>query len=416
MNQLMLIVLVLGSTLTTYMPVSADSTIETAKHSWHPHHKPKEDNKLTQKNVSRNAKDYNAIIFGDHIVSKADIEGATVVQGNVILQSNNPGMQPHFDYGASGSNNPNLIGDKGLKPNVPSLVVGGNVTGPFGKIKVLGNNVGIRQSVKDISTLDRDVQRVDFTDAQMDTFMAGMKTQVFNRYGYFDAIANTVKPTGNQFTVQPSSENPRIGVVSMSADDIKINGVYLPDLTKYDRVIVKIKANNVTFSNGALIKPNGTPLDVNQPVGTPENNLMREYAAKMTWIMDSETQQVNINGFGVVGDFYALHSNLDGNGGNINGRLFTNTLKQDGGFEVHNLPEGSENDDNGVPPLDGVTEELIPNQPTETEIDKDESVEELPTFTPDRGNATENETPKLEEPIKGSMEHLYEKLRYKNES
>lgn len=403
MNHLLLFSVFLTSVVTSTAQVFGAELEPTPAAPWHEHKPfpPQNISKLTQAEVSRNAKDYNAIILGDHIVSKADIEGATVVQGNVILKSDVAGVQPHFDYGASGSNNPNLIGDKGLQPNVPSLMMGGSATGPFGKIKVLGNNVGVRKSVADISTFDADAKRVNFTDNEMDDFMAKMKSQVVNRHNSFVAIANTVKPTGQNFTVQPSANNPRIGVVSLGADDIKINGVYLPDLTKYDRVIIKIKANNVVFSNGAMIKPNGTPLDVNAPVGSPENNLMRQYAAKLTWIMDDATNNVAINGFGLVGDFYALNSYLDGNGGNINGRLFVNTLKQDGGFEVHNLPEGAKNNAEGIPPLNS-TPEIKPNIPTENELGPDESetVEEIDPVIPGEEKATETETPKLEESVK----------------
>ena len=406
MNGLVLFSVMFGSVMTSYVQVSANVTTEPAFSNfpeWHHHHKP-EKKPLTQKEVSRNAKDYNAIILGDHIVSKADIEGATIVQGNVILKANRPGERPHFDYGASGSEASNLIGDKGLKANVPSLVTGGTISGMEGQIKVLGNHVGIRESVKDISALDAGVKRVNFTDAQMNDFMAKMKAQVYNRYNSFEAIANTVKPTGKNFTIQPSPENPRIGVVSLTGDNIKISEVHLPALNQYDRVIVKIKADNVTFANGAIVKPNnGGILDVNQPVGTPENNLMREYAKMFTWIMDKETNVVNINGFGVIGDFYALNSSLNGNGGNINGRLFANNLKQDAGFEVHNLPEGSENNEQGIPPLDE-TPEVKPNIPTENVLEDEETgsvddLETLPPFNPDNGRAIDVEEPKLKDPI-----------------
>ncbi|QVK11997.1 collagen-binding domain-containing protein [Weissella ceti] len=418
MNRILLFSVVLGTTVApTAAQVSANQVTEQKVNAYYPgypnhnqnqHHNHNNDQghkpstNLTVKDVSRNARDYNAIIFGNHTVSKADIEGATIVQGNVFLKPDRPGQQPHFDYGASGSGAANLIGDKGLKPNVPSLILGQGVSGPFGKVRVLGQNVGVRASIRDISTFDADVKRVDFTDKQMDAFMASIHSQMRVRFDKLNGFANSVKPTGKEFKIQPVPGNPRIGVVSLSADSIKVSEMQLPALNQYDRIIVKIKARSVSFANGSILKADRTLLDVNQPVGTPENNLMRQYASKLTWIMDDTTKNVSINGFGVVGDFYAPYSNLDGNGGNINGQLFINSLVQRGGFEVHNLPEGARNDKNGVPPLESL--ELKPNKPLEGQVEKDESesfedLDKLPPFKPEDGKVNETKEPELEKPV-----------------
>lgn len=272
---------------------------------------------------SKDVRNYNGIIFGDHYINGGDNEGATAIRGNIIVEGG-------FDYGAADSGNPNLIGTQPLPRDTPGLLLGGVVQGT-GQIGYFNGAVLTEHGDPNNSLSARSGHKVFVSESELNDVFTHFRDYVDQHEQ--NLIPFVTSSPQNEINFSDSTENDKVLVAHVTGNHFSLGSVDFPNLDDYDKVLIMSDAETVNFSNGAIFY-DGVMINTSAPYYT--ENGFEQVATKLTWLFPNATK-IESSGYGVVGTIIAPDANYIGNGGSLNGQLFINDLKSYGGFELHQI-------------------------------------------------------------------------------
>lgn len=155
----------------------------------------------------------------------------------------------------------------------------------------------------------------------------------------------------------------------MKESYMHIKDIYIPEnLESYEKIIFSSEAESIDIDHGSIVFHHNIV-----DTGKPDNKVLKQLSQKLYWHFPN-AQQVNISGYGLIGNMYAKNATVYASDGSLNGQLVANNLIQKGGFELHNFtPEAPKDVDEGKGPTepgDNVIPEVKvpdrPNHPGET--------------------------------------------------
>ena len=334
--------------------------------------------------ISQNYRDYNSIIFNDHTVYTADIEGSVAVGGNVISYGG-------FTYAGADSQAPNIIGTPALNPNTPGLLLGKTIEYYTDSQIIVEGGDFVHTSVFDDFTqidVDPDYVAQKLSEDKVNSIFASFKAQVdgqmsdYASYLEGSEIFQGEEHFKSSFNLMYSAKNKNVVYVDISDLNNNLSDIFLPDLKDISHVIIYSDQPSVSFSRGSILS-NGQVVDT----GMPNNPMLFDLADKVTWVLPNAVE-MSIEGYGVIGDLYAPNATLDTKGGSLNGSLYVNNLISQAGFEVHNfgnrpiIPEK---------PVDPVKPEL--SEPSESTTEPTEPSESTTEPTKPSESTTEPTIP-----------------------
>ena len=325
----------------------------------------------SNKIVSSNYRDYNSIIFNDHTVHTADIEGSVAIGGDVITHGG-------FTYAGSYGNAHNIIGQGSLHEGTPGLVVAGNVNYNSDSLVVVEGGNFIHTDSYQASNkfnMDPNFSMINWSKEQMDALFNSFKADIANEMSLYksmmtdqteETIYHKKEAWVSQFDFYESKESDSVLFVDMSAESHDINDIYLPNLDAYDHVIIYSSQPSLKFSRGSIVYK-GFSIDT----GKPNNDVLFDMASKLTWVLPNATD-LRIEGYGLIGDVYAPNASVDTKGGSLNGSLYAENLISAGGFEVHNFRNKPLIPEKTTEPTEPSTTEPSTTEPSTTESSKTE--------------------------------------------
>ena len=320
----------------------------------------------SNKIVSSNYRDYNSIIFNDHTVHTADIEGSVAIGGDVITHGG-------FTYAGSYGNAHNIIGQGSLHEGTPGLVVAGNVNYNSDSLVVVEGGNFIHTDSYQASNkfnMDPNFSMINWSKEQMDALFNSFKADIANEMSLYksmmtdqteETIYHKKEAWVSQFDFYESKESDSVLFVDMSAESHDINDIYLPNLDAYDHVIIYSSQPSLKFSRGSIVYK-GFSIDT----GKPNNDVLFDMASKLTWVLPNATD-LRIEGYGLIGDVYAPNASVDTKGGSLNGSLYAENLISAGGFEVHNFRNKPLIPEKTTEPTEPSTTEPSTTEPSTTE-------------------------------------------------
>ncbi|MEG0459334.1 MAG: choice-of-anchor A family protein, partial [Vagococcus sp.] len=320
----------------------------------------------SNKIVSSNYRDYNSIIFNDHTVHTADIEGSVAIGGDIITHGG-------FTYAGSYSNAHNIIGQGSLHEGTPGLVVAGNINYNSDSLVVVEGGNFIHTDLYQVSkkfNIDPNFSMINWSKEQMDALFNSFKADIANEMSLYksmmtdqteETIYHKKEAWVSQFDFYESKESDSVLFVDMSAESHDINDIYLPNLDAYDHVIIYSSQPSLKFSRGSIVYK-GFPIDT----GKPNNDVLFDMASKLTWVLPNATD-LRIEGYGLIGDVYAPNASVDTKGGSLNGSLYAENLISAGGFEVHNFRNKPLIPEKTTEPTEPSTTEPSTTEPSTTE-------------------------------------------------
>lgn len=275
-------------------------------------------------NYSQNVRNYNGVIFGNHYINGGDNEGSTAVGGNVVIQG-------AFDYGAAeiGHGPGTIIGSAPLHRDTPGLLLGGIVTDTGSGIGIYNGVVQEENADPNNSLLIKRGDRVFVPQAELDGVFTDFRTYIDDHMANLQPFI-TSNPTANLQLVD-SALNDNVLIANITGASYNVGSPQLPNFDDYEKVIIYSDATTVNFSNGAIIY-DGQIINTSAPFDTEP--IFEKVATKVTWLFPN-AQTITSRGYGVIGTVIAPKANYTGNGGSLNGQLFINDLKNQGGFELH---------------------------------------------------------------------------------
>ena len=355
----------------------------------------------SNKIVSSNYRDYNSIIFNDHTVHTADIEGSVAIGGDVITHGG-------FTYAGSYGNAHNIIGQGSLHEGTPGLVVAGNVNYNSDSLVVVEGGNFIHTDSYQASNkfnMDPNFSMINWSKEQMDALFNSFKADTANEMSLYksmmtdqteETIYHKKEAWVSQFDFYESKESDSVLFVDMSAESHDINDIYLPNLDAYDHVIIYSSQPSLKFSRGSIVYK-GFPIDT----GKPNNDVLFDMASKLTWVLPNATD-LRIEGYGLIGDVYAPNASVDTKGGSLNGSLYAENLISAGGFEVHNFRNKPLIPEKTTEPTEPSTTEPSTTEPSTTEPSTTEPSTTEPSTT--EPSTTEPSTTKPSiEPLMGEL-------------
>ena len=292
---------------------------------------------------------YNGLIFNDMTALQADCEGALAVGGNARFGSS------FHNYDIGGAGVPGwetiIIGNHNNPDNYPSLLLDGIVDSRSSTARIYTGNTVMtlsnQQHYQDNLFRFDCADGVSFLpDELCEDFFTQAKEQI---YRTSDALT-----AGNTATITLSDlqalgrlnlsdyENININTsykilcfnLDCKPDDIvKISEIDLTDaILDYDTVVINLFAENITFSDGAMLYDN-SPIAI-VPSTYPGNQLIRDLSSKLIFNFPNATE-INMLNYSVIGSIIAPKADIIGSGGSVNGMLIANTLLQSAGMELH---------------------------------------------------------------------------------
>ncbi|AEA14531.1 LPXTG-motif cell wall anchor domain protein [Bacillus thuringiensis serovar thuringiensis str. IS5056] len=279
---------------------------------------------------------YNAIIFGDHSATSADIEGAMAVQKNMNASS--------YTVVAAATGANNLAGATWVDEGYPSLLLGGQFTkAGAGQVIIQDGTVAMTKDGDPDGAMKTSYDRISYKEqAEIDAKFKEFRKDVDGVIGDASKL-HTDKPKPNMsFGIGEDVNNPNIyvssGQTGKKAFDVK--DVFLPNVENKDFIVIYSDAEEVSFGGGAILydtRNTGMATDlINTSQAYDPNSSFTELASKVIWVFPNATK-ITTKGYGVVGSVFAPNAVVETKGGSINGQAYVGGLHQRDGFEVHNF-------------------------------------------------------------------------------
>ncbi len=279
---------------------------------------------------------YNAIIFGDHSATSADIEGAMAVQKNMNASS--------YTVVAAATGANNLAGATWIDEGYPSLLLGGQFTkAGAGQVIIQDGTVAMTKDGDPDGAMKTSYDRISYKEqAEIDAKFKEFRKDVDGVIGDASKL-HTDKPKPNMsFGIGEDVNNPNIyvssGQTGKKAFDVK--DVFLPNVENKDFIVIYSDAEEVSFGGGAILydtRNTGMATDlINTSQAYDPNSSFTELASKVIWVFPNATK-ITTKGYGVVGSVFAPNAVVETKGGSINGQAYVGGLHQRDGFEVHNF-------------------------------------------------------------------------------
>ncbi|MDZ5608750.1 SpaA isopeptide-forming pilin-related protein, partial [Bacillus pseudomycoides] len=279
---------------------------------------------------------YNAIIFGDHSATSADIEGAMAVQGNMNASS--------YTVAAAATGAPNLAGAKWTDEGYPSLLLGGQFTkAGEGQVIIQDGTVVMTQEGDSTGALKSSYDRISYKEkSEIDAKFKEFRKDT-NRVIEDASQFHTNNPKPNMsFGIGEDVNNPNIYVSSglTGQSTLNVRDVFLPNVDNKDFIVIYSDATEVDFRTGAILYDTNNTGMATELINTSQaydpNSHFTELASKVMWVFPNATK-ISTKGYGIVGSVFAPNAVVETHGGSINGQAFLGGLHQRGGFEVHNF-------------------------------------------------------------------------------
>ncbi|WP_226545560.1 MSCRAMM family protein [Bacillus thuringiensis] len=278
---------------------------------------------------------YNAIIFGDHSATSADIEGAMAVQKNMNASS--------YTVLAAATGAHNLAGATWVDEGYPSLLLGGQFTkAGTGQVIIQDGTVAMTKGGDPEGAMQSSYDRISYKEqAEIDAKFKEFRKDV-NSVIEDAGQLHTDKPKpGMTFGIGEDVNNSNIYVSSVQngKKTFDVKDVFLPNVSNKDFIVIYSDAEEVNFGGGAILydtTDKGGFTLVNTSQTYDPNSFFTELASKVIWAFPNATK-ITTKGYGVVGSVFAPNAVVDTKGGSINGQAFVGGLHQRDGFEVHNF-------------------------------------------------------------------------------
>ncbi|WP_141553041.1 MSCRAMM family protein [Bacillus cereus] len=257
---------------------------------------------------------YNAIIFGDHSATSADIEGAMAVQKNMNASSYT------VVAAATGANNLAGAGQVIIQDGTVAMTKDGD---PDGAMKTSYDRISYKEQAE--------------IDAKFKEFRKDVDSVIEDA-----GQLHTDKPkSGMTFGIGEDVKNPNIYVSSglEGQEPFNVKDVYLPNVSNKDFIVIHSDAEEVNFGGGAILydtTDKGGFTLANTSQAYDPNSFFTELASKVIWVFPN-AKKITTKGYGVVGSVFAPNAVVETKGGSINGQAYVGGLHQRDGFEVHNF-------------------------------------------------------------------------------
>ncbi|RAS95752.1 collagen-binding protein, partial [Bacillus cereus] len=278
---------------------------------------------------------YNAIIFGDHSATSADIEGAMAVQKNMNASS--------YTVLAAATGANNLAGATWVEEGYPSLLLGGQFTkAGTGQVIIQDGTVAMTKDGDPEGAMKSSYDRISYKEqAEIDAKFKEFRKDI-NSVIEDAGQLHTDKPKpGMTFGIGEDVKNPNIYVSSgqNGKKTFDVTDVFLPNVSNKDFIVIHSDAEEVNFGGGAILydtTDKGGFTLVNTSQAYDPNSYFTELASKVIWVFPN-AKKITTKGYGVVGSVFAPNAVVETKGGSINGQAFVGGLHQRDGFEVHNF-------------------------------------------------------------------------------
>ncbi|HDR7515137.1 SpaA isopeptide-forming pilin-related protein [Bacillus mobilis] len=278
---------------------------------------------------------YNAIIFGDHSATSADIEGAMAIQKNMNASS--------YTVLAAATGAHNLAGATWVEEGYPALLLGGQFTkAGTGQVIIQDGTVAMTKDGDPEGAMKSSYDRISYKEqAEIDAKFKEFRKDVNSVIGEAGQLHTDKPKPGMTFGIGEDVNNPNIYVSSgqNGKKTFDVKDVFLPNVSNKDFIVIYSDAEEVNFGGGAILydttdKGGFTVVNTSQPYDP--NSFFTELASKVIWVLPN-AKNITTKGYGVVGSVFAPNAVVDTKGGSINGQVFLGGLHQRDGFEVHNF-------------------------------------------------------------------------------
>ncbi len=278
---------------------------------------------------------YNAIIFGDHSATSADIEGAMAVQKNMNASS--------YTVVAAATGANNLAGATWVDEGYPSLLLGGQFTkAGTGQVIIQDGTVAMTKDGDPEGAMKSSYDRISYKEqAEIDAKFKEFRKDVDGVIEDAGQLHTDKPKSGMTFGIGEDVNNPNIYVSSglEEQEPFNVKDVYLPNVSNKDFIVIYSDAEEVNFGGGAILydtTDKGGFTLVNTSQAYDPNSFFTELASKVIWVFPN-AKKITTKGYGVVGSVFAPNAVVETKGGSINGQAFVGGLHQRDGFEVHNF-------------------------------------------------------------------------------
>ncbi|MFC9419526.1 SpaA isopeptide-forming pilin-related protein [Bacillus mobilis] len=279
---------------------------------------------------------YNAIIFGDHSATSADIEGAMAIQKNMNASG--------YTVLAAATGAWNIAGAPWIDEGYPSLLLGGQFTkAGTGQVIIQDGTVAMTKDGDPEGAMKSSYDRISYKEqAEIDAKFKEFRKDV-NSVIEDAGQLHSDKPTPNMsFGIGEDVKNPNIYVSSgqNGKKKFEVKDVFLPNVDNKDFIVIYSDAEEVSFGSGAILydtKNTGMATDlIDTSHQYVPDSPFTELASKVIWVFPN-AKNITTKGYGVIGSVFAPNAVVDTKGGSINGQVFLGGLHQRDGFEVHNF-------------------------------------------------------------------------------
>ncbi|MGH0775385.1 SpaA isopeptide-forming pilin-related protein [Bacillus mobilis] len=279
---------------------------------------------------------YNAIIFGDHSATSADIEGAMAIQKNMNASG--------YTVLAAATGAWNIAGAPWIDEGYPSLLLGGQFTkAGTGQVIIQDGTVAMTKDGDPEGAMKSSYDRISYKEqAEIDAKFKEFRKDV-NSVIEDAGQLHSDKPTPNMsFGIGEDVKNPNIYVSSgqNGKKTFDVKDVFLPNVDNKDFIVIYSDAEEVSFGSGAILydtKNTGMATDlIDTSHQYVPDSPFTELASKVIWVFPN-AKNITTKGYGVIGSVFAPNAVVDTKGGSINGQVFLGGLHQRDGFEVHNF-------------------------------------------------------------------------------
>ncbi|EJQ45145.1 hypothetical protein IEI_04282, partial [Bacillus wiedmannii] len=278
---------------------------------------------------------YNAIIFGDHSATSADIEGAMAIQKNMNASS--------YTVLAAATGAHNLAGATWVEEGYPALLLGGQFTkAGTGQVIIQDGTVAMTKDGDPEGAMKSSYDRISYKEqAEIDAKFKEFRKDVDSVIEDAGQLHTDKPKSGMTFGIGEDVNNPNIYVSSgqNGKKTFNVSDVYLPNVSNKDFIVIHSDAEEVSFGGGAILydtTDKGGFTLVNTSQAYDPNSFFTELASKVIWVFPNATK-ITTKGYGVVGSVFAPNAVVETKGGSINGQAFVGGLHQRDGFEVHNF-------------------------------------------------------------------------------
>ncbi|KFL81118.1 choice-of-anchor A domain protein [Bacillus cereus] len=278
---------------------------------------------------------YNAIIFGDHSATSADIEGAMAIQKNMNASS--------YTVLAAATGAHNLAGATWVDEGYPSLLLGGQFTkAGTGQVIIQDGTVAMTKDGDPEGAMKSSYDRISYKEqAEIDAKFKEFRKDVDSVIEDAGQLHTDKPKSGMTFGIGEDVNNPNIYVSSglEGQEPFNVKDVYLPNVSNKDFIVIYSDAEEVNFGGGAILydtTDKGEFTLVNTSQTYDPNSFFTELASKVIWVLPN-AKNITTKGYGVVGSVFAPNAVVDTKGGSINGQAYVGGLHQRDGFEVHNF-------------------------------------------------------------------------------